>query len=103
MREVILNVDEKKIVAKIRPLKYSELNKIREACSEVQLIGGMTKATINVFKMQAMIVNTIVSLSDGKLDDLPAKEVVKLEEICLEDAGLGANSFPEGSTPRVGN
>jgi len=103
MREVILNVDEKKIVAKIRPLKYSELNKIREACSEVQLIGGMTKATVNVFKMQAMIVNTIVSLSDGKLDDLPAKEVVKLEEICLEEAGLGANSFPEGSTSRVGD
>ncbi len=98
MKDVELNADGKKVIAHIRPLKYGELIKIREQCIETKVIGSMPQMTVNVAKLQELVVKTVVTLSEGKLEDLPASEAVKVEEVALEEAGLTSSSFQDGGT-----
>ncbi len=93
MREVEVEYNGKKVKAVIKTLTYGELIKIREACIETKVVGKVTQMAVNLPKMQSMIVNSIVSLPDIKISDLPASEGMKLEEIAMEEAGLSGDSF----------
>lgn len=95
MREEIIEVNGKKITAKIREITYDEMSSVLQRCSETKMVGTVVNSQLNIFKLQREIAGLAVTLSEGKIGDLPAKIGRHLEEIALEESGLEDSSFRE--------
>ncbi len=106
MKEEIVEVNGKKIKATIRELTYGEVSNILQKCSETKVIGSVMTSDLNIFKLRSEITMLAVTLSEGKVGNLPAKIGRHLEDIALEESGLDDGSFRE-DTPveekRVGS
>ncbi|MEM0142469.1 MAG: hypothetical protein QXL94_00745 [Candidatus Parvarchaeum sp.] len=93
MKEIEIDVNGKKVIAKIRNLTYGELNNLLQKATESKMIGSVLQANVNIFKLQREITLLCVSLSEGKVEDLPASIGRQLETIALEESGLQDESF----------
>ncbi|MEM0143465.1 MAG: hypothetical protein QXL94_05895 [Candidatus Parvarchaeum sp.] len=93
MKEMEFNVNGKKVIAKIRNLTYGELNNLLQKCTESKMIGSVLQANVNIFKLQREITLSCVTLSEGKVEDLPANVGRQLEAMALEESGLQDESF----------
>ena len=96
MREVEIEVEEKKMKAKVRKVTYGEYNNILQRCIEMKMVGSISQTTINPIKFQRELVNTCVTIEgDIKLENLPAEIGLKLEAEVMAENNLSDESFPK--------
>ena len=92
MKEIELNVEGRKVKATIRKITYGEYNAIMQACTETNMTGSVMRSSVNAFKFQRLLVEKAVTLSQGKVDDLPMDEGIRLEEVVMEINDISATS-----------
>jgi hypothetical protein len=93
MIEKDVDVDGKNVHVKVRKLTYGEMNNIFQRCTEVKVVGQATNISMNMFKLQHEITVASVSLSEGKVDDLPVTVGRELEDMALKENGMSGESF----------
>ena len=93
MKEMELDVNGKMIKVTIEEITYDTMNDILQRSTEGKMVGNVFDLKINPYKLQKELLIASVTLSEGKIGELPAKYGLKLAEIAMEENGLTDASF----------